>query len=58
VAVVGQGAEGELDGLVFGLEGHADDVLGGGLGEVDFGKRFLFVFRHVRFHSSRVGDAM
>jgi len=37
VAVVGHGVVGELDGLIFGLEGDADDVLGGRLGEIDFG---------------------
>jgi hypothetical protein len=34
----GHGAEGELDGLVFRLEGDADDIVGGGLGEIDFGE--------------------
>jgi len=36
VTFVGEGVEGELDGLVFGLEGDADHVGGGRLGEVDF----------------------
>ncbi len=43
VAVVGERVEGELDGLVFGFEGDADHVLGGRLGEVDFGERVGFV---------------
>jgi hypothetical protein len=47
VAVIGQGVEGEFDGLVFWLEGYADDVLGGGLGEVDFWERVGFVIGHV-----------
>jgi hypothetical protein len=46
VAVVGQGIEDELDGLVFGFEGYADDIFGGGLGEVDFGEGGAFVIGH------------
>ena len=46
VAVVGHGVVYEFDGLVFGLEGHANDVCGGGLGEVDFGEGGAFVIRH------------
>ena len=38
VTFVGEGVEGKLDGLVFGLKGDADHVLGGRLGEVDFGE--------------------
>ena len=53
VAFVGERADGELDGFVFGLEGDADDVFGGGLGKIDFRKRVGFVFRHVWFDSSR-----
>ena len=51
VAVVGEGAEGELDGLVLGLEGDADDVVRGGLGEVDVGE--WGVIGHVSFYSIR-----
>jgi hypothetical protein len=54
VAVVGEGVEGELDGLVFGLEGDAHHVFGGGLGEVDFGERG-FVIGHSFFSLVRVG---
>ena len=54
VTVVGEGAEGELDGFVFGLEGDANDVLGGWLGEVDFWERD-FVIRHSSSSLVRVG---
>ena len=43
VALVGEGIEGELDGLVFGLKGDADHVLGGGLGKVDFWERSFVI---------------
>jgi len=46
VAVVGHGVVDEFYGLVFGFEGDADDVVGGRLGEVDFGERSAFVIRH------------
>jgi len=46
VAFVGEGVEGELYGFVLGLEGDADDVWRGRLGEIDFRERD-FVFRHV-----------
>lgn len=45
VTVVGHGAVGELDGFVFRLEGDADHVGGGRLGEVDFWEGVL-VIRH------------
>ena len=48
VAVVGEGVEGELDGLVFGLEGDAHDVGGGRLAEVDF-REGGFVIGHGSF---------
>jgi len=50
VALVGEGVEGELYGFVLGLEGDADHVWRGRLGEIDFRERD-FVFRHVSIHS-------
>jgi len=46
VAVVGHGVVYEFDGLVFGLEGNADDVLGRRLAKVDFREGRSFVIRH------------
>jgi len=46
VAIVGQGVVDEFYGFVFGLEGDANDVVGGRLGEVDFGERGAFVIGH------------
>jgi hypothetical protein len=46
VAVVGHGVVGELYGFVFGLEGDADHIFSGRLGEVDFGEGGGFVIRH------------
>ena len=46
VAVVGERVEGELDGLMFRFEGDADHIVGGRLGEVDFGERGAIVIRH------------
>ena len=46
VAVVGQRVEGEFDGLVLWLEGDADHVGRGWLGEIDFGERLGFVIGH------------
>jgi hypothetical protein len=46
VAVVGHGAVGEFDGLIFRFEGDADHIFSGRLGEVDFGERSAFVIRH------------
>ena len=54
VAVVGEGAEGELDGFVFRLEGDANEVLGGWLGEVDFWESD-FVIRHSSSSLVRAG---
>jgi len=55
VAVVGHGVVDEFDGLVFGLEGDADDVLGWGLGEVDFGEGRVLVIRHGSLSLVRAG---
>jgi hypothetical protein len=46
VAVVGHGVVDEFDGLIFRLEGDANDVCSRRLGEVDFGERSAFVIRH------------
>ncbi len=46
VAVVGQGVVGEFYGLIFRLEGDADHIFSGRLGEVDFGEGRGFVIRH------------
>ena len=54
VAVVGEGVERELDGFIFRLEGDADDVLGGRLGQVDF-RESGFVIGHGFSSLVRVG---
>jgi hypothetical protein len=54
VAIVGQGVERELDYFVFRLEGDANHILGGGLGEVDFWERG-FVIRHSSSSLVRAG---
>ena len=46
VTVVGHGVVDEFDGLVLGLEGYANDVVGGRLAEIDFGEGRSFVIRH------------
>ena len=54
VAFVGKGVEGELYGFVLGLEGDADHVWRGRLGEIDFRER-VGVFGHIWFNSIPVG---
>ena len=55
VAVVGQGVVDKLDGFVFGLEGDADHIFSGRLGEVDFGESVAFVIRHDSSSLERAG---